>query len=180
MPNWQRNQWNLHKSQQRKPIRKTQEQEPTSQNEHNEGDQRRIAHIEHRPRQSTKADPCRPENERIHKYISPGHTCTHKCAPVPPVVLCTQQEIHQQDSGSRRGNNHQAVAEEQEPEHVVDLVGPEGGHNEVQLDKNGTEGENSGQQNRRNCAQATRHRRNLPRDLVGLGRTLKRLLERCG
>lgn len=95
---------------------------------------------------------------------------------MPPVVLCTQQEIHQQDGSSRRGNDHQAVAEEQESEHVVDLVGPEGGHYKVQLDENRTKGENSGQQNRWNCAQATSHRRNLSRNLVRLGRTLKRLL----
>lgn len=141
----------------------------TSQNKHNEGDQRRIAHIEHGSSQPTKAHTRGPENQRVDEHVSTGHTGTDKCPPVPPVVLGAQQEIHQQHSRGRRGDNHQAVTEEQETEHVIDLVGPQRCHDKVQLNKDGAEWKNAGQQNGRDGAQATGHRGNLAGDLIRLG-----------
>lgn len=121
----------------------------TCQDKHNEGDQRRITHIKHGSSQPTKAHACGPEDQRVDEHIATGHTGTGKRTPVPAVILGAQQEVYQQHSRSRGGDDHQAVAEEQETEHVVDLVGPQRRHDKVQLNEDGAEWKDAGQQNGR-------------------------------
>lgn len=152
------------------------ETDGTGEDEDDESNHGRISHVEHRTGQATEAHAGRPKEERIdEEHISAGHTSTGKGPPVPPVVLRAEQEVHQQNGRGCRGDDHQSIAKEQEPKHVIDPVGPERGHDEVKFNEDGTEGENSGQEKGRDGAQTTGHRRHLARDLVGLGWALDRL-----
>lgn len=97
---------------------------------------------------------------------------------MPPVVLGAKEEVYQQDCCGSGSDDHQSVAQEQKPEHVIDLVGPERCHDEVQLHENGAEREDASQEQRWNCLQATSHGRDLPRDLIGFRRALDNLYGR--
>ena len=59
------------------------------------------------------------------------------------VILTAEQEVDQQNGDGRAGDDHYAIAEEQKAEHVIDFVEPDAVHDEVELDKNGTEGKNA-------------------------------------
>jgi hypothetical protein len=54
---------------------------------------------------------------------------------MPPVVFSAQQKVNQQDRGGRSGHDHESITEEEESEHVVNLVRPQRSHDEVQLHK---------------------------------------------
>lgn len=147
----------------------------TRQNENKKSNQCRVSHVKNRSGQAAKADPCRPEDERIEKHVASRHPGSDEGAPLPPVVLCAQQEVHQEDGGSCRSNNHQAVAQEQESKHVIDFVGPERGHDEVELNKDSPEGKDTRQQEGRDRPEGTGHRRNLTWDLICFGRSFNSL-----
>ena len=59
---------------------------------------------------------------------------------MPVIILTTKQEIDHEHRDSRTRYYHEAVAEEQEAEHVVDLAEPDGRHDEVELDEDGSKG----------------------------------------
>lgn len=132
MPNWQRTQWSLQKGVRLvNPLARGIRKPHTSQNEDNKANQCRVAHVEHCTRQAAEADAGGPEDEGIQEDVATSHTRTGKGTPVPPVVLGAKQEVYKQDSGGCRSDDHQTVAQEQESKHVVNLVGPERGHDEV-------------------------------------------------
>lgn len=174
MPSWQRSQLSLEIKISLETTREMRK-EFTCQNEDNETDQGRIAHVEHRTSETAKAHASRPEDERVQKHIATGHAGARKGAPVPPVVLRAEQEVHQQNGGSGRCDNHQTVAEEEKTKHVVDFVGPQRGHDEVELNEDRAERKDASQQDGWDGAKATRHGRDLTGDLVGLGWTFKSL-----
>jgi len=91
------------------------------------------------------------------------------------VALGTEQEVHHEhrDGGAR--DDHEAEADEQEAEHVVDAASPDRVHDEVELDEAGAEGQHADQQHRRERPHVSAGRRNLPRDLVGADRRCDRL-----
>ena len=143
----------------------------TGHDKHNESNQGRITNIQNCPREPTKADSSRPEEERVEENITTCHTGSGKCAPVPSVILGAEQEIHEQHGRGGRGDDHQTIADEQEAEHVVDLVGPERGHDEIEFHENGSKGKKTGQKHRWDRAQGAGHGGNLTGNLVGLGGT---------
>lgn len=116
----------------------------TSQNEHQQPQKHWIAQIQHCPRQCRKTDPTSPENQGVQTDISTRHTRSEETPPLPPVVLGTEQEVDQEDCRSGGGEEHQEETDEEEAEHVVNLAGPDGCHNEEELDENGCEGEEAG------------------------------------
>ena len=147
----------------------------TGHDKHNESDQRRIANIQNRSREPTKANSSRPEEERVEENIATCHTSSRKCAPMPPVILGAKQEIHQQHCCGGGGDDHQTIAYEQEAKHVVDLVGPERGHDEIEFHENRSKGKKTGQKHRWDRAQGAGHGGNLTGNLVGLGGTFDSL-----
>lgn len=118
----------------------------TCQNEDNETNQGRVAHIEHCASEAAKAHTSRPEDESVHKDIATSHAGTSKGAPLPPVVLSAEQEINQQNGGGGRRDYHQTVAKEEKAKHVVDFAGPQRGHDEIELDEDRTEWKDASQQ----------------------------------
>jgi len=60
-----------------------------------------------------------------------------------PPILRAQQEIRQQDCCCGRCQDHETVADEEEAEHVVEFAGPDAGHDEVEFDEDGAEGEDA-------------------------------------
>ena len=57
------------------------------------------------------------------------------------VVFGAQKVVDEHDGDGGARDDHDAVAEEQEAEHVVDAVEPQAVHNEVKLDEDGAKGE---------------------------------------
>ena len=65
------------------------------------------------------------------------------------IILAAEQEVDEQDRDSGTSYYHNAVAEEEESEHVVNLAEPHVVHDEVELDEDGAEGEDSDEEHRR-------------------------------
>ena len=59
------------------------------------------------------------------------------------VVLTAEEEVYHEHGDGCTGDDHEAVAEEEESEHVVDFAEPDGGHDEVELDEDGSEGKDA-------------------------------------
>ena len=59
------------------------------------------------------------------------------------VVLGAEQEVDEEDGDGGAGDDHEAVAEEEEAEHVVDFAEPHVVHDEVELDEDGAKGEDA-------------------------------------
>ena len=55
------------------------------------------------------------------------------------IILAAKQEVDEQNRDGGTGNDHNAVAEEKEAEHVVYLAKPHVVHNEVEFDEDGAE-----------------------------------------
>ena len=55
------------------------------------------------------------------------------------VILAAEQEVYEQYSDGGAGDDHDAVAKEEEAEHVVNSAGPDTAHDKVKLDNNSTE-----------------------------------------
>lgn len=94
---------------------------------------------------------------------------------MPPVVLGTKEEIYKQYGRGCGGDDHQAIADKEEAEHIVDLASPQGGHDEIQLDKDGAEWQNTSKQDGRNWSKGSRGRWNLTWDLVCFSRPFDNL-----
>ena len=82
------------------------------------------------------------------------------------IVLAAEQEVDEQDRDGSTCNNHNAVAEKEETEHVVYLAKPHVVHDEVELDKDGAERKNTNQKHRRDRPEVGSRRRDLAGDLV--------------
>lgn len=180
MPSWRKIQWNLVEVSEwligldwigRKKGKKGH----TSQNKDNESNQCGIAHIQHGPRDPPKADSSCPEQQSVEEHVAAGHASTAKCPPMPLVVLATEQEVDQQHGRCSSCDDHQSVAQEQESKHVIDLVRPQRCHDKVQFHKDRPERKNAGQEHGGHSTQSPLHRGDLPRDLVGLGRSFNGL-----
>ena len=77
------------------------------------------------------------------KNISCARPCRAEAAPLPMVVLSAEQEIDEEDGDGGASGDHDAVAEEQEAEHVIDFAEPHVVHDEVELDEDGAKGEDA-------------------------------------
>lgn len=91
------------------------------------------------------------------------------------VVLAAEQEVDQQDRDCSAGDDHDAVAKEEESEHIVHFAEPHIVHDEVELDKDGAKRENADEQHRGNRAQVGGRWWDLARDLIDANGRLDRL-----
>jgi len=72
------------------------------------------------------------------------------------IVFTAEQEVDQQDSDSGASDDHDAVAEKEKAEHVVDFAEPHVIHDEVELDEDSTEREGADQKHGRERAEVGR------------------------
>lgn len=115
----------------------------TSQDEEQEADQQTVAHVKHSTSNAPKAQLADPVQERIGKHVEcTGPSCAER-SPLPVVVLTTQQEVDQQDCDGSASDDHDAIAEEEEAEHVVYFAKPHVVHDKVELDEDGAEREDA-------------------------------------
>ena len=59
------------------------------------------------------------------------------------VVFRAESKVHHEDCDGSRGDDHEAVAEEEEAEHVVDTAEPDAADDEIQLEEYGAKGKNA-------------------------------------
>ena len=69
------------------------------------------------------------------------------------IVLTAEQEVNQQHSDGRTGDYHNPVAEKEESEHIIHLAKPHVVHDEVELDEDGAEREDSDEEHGREGAE---------------------------
>ena len=69
------------------------------------------------------------------------------------VVFRAQQEVDEEYCDGGAGDNHDAVAEEEEAKHVVHFSKPHVVHDKVELDENGAKGEDANEQHGGNGAE---------------------------
>ena len=69
------------------------------------------------------------------------------------VVFRAQQEVDEENCDGGAGDDHDAVAEEEEAKHVVDFSKPHVVHDKVELDENRPEGEDANEEHGRNRAE---------------------------
>lgn len=94
-------------------------------------------------------------------------SCIHERSPPPSVILAGQLEIAEHDRDLRRRDQHQHEDGQQEPEHHVHLVRHDGGHEEVDLEEDGSEGDAAAHEAGEAGTQIPRLGGDLPLDVVG-------------
>ncbi len=77
------------------------------------------------------------------------------------IILATEQEVDEQDSNGGTSDDHDAVAEEEEAEHVVYLAKPHVVHDEIKLDEDSAEGKNADEEHGRDGSKIRSGRRYL-------------------
>ena len=115
----------------------------TSQNEEQETNQGAIPHEQHHRREAREPQLPDPIYDRKEEHEYRARSGAVECSPLPSIVLSAEKIIDEHDRNGRAGNDHDAVAEEEEAEHVVYLVEPDAIHDEEQLHEYGTERESA-------------------------------------
>lgn len=111
----------------------------TGQDEEQKADQHTVAEIKHTTCPAGEAEVLDPVNHGVEKDIDGRRAGGSESTPLPVVVFGTEQEVDHQNSDGSGGDDHQAEADEEEAEHVIHLTEPDAFHDEVELDKDGTE-----------------------------------------
>mmetsp|Transcript_17587 Transcript_17587/g.51091 ORF Transcript_17587/g.51091 Transcript_17587/m.51091 type:complete len:496 (+) Transcript_17587:327-1814(+) len=88
-------------------------------------------------------------------------------APPPVVVLGAELEVAHDDGDLRAGDHQDHEHEEEEAEDVVELVEPDGGEDEEELDEDRAEGQDAAHEHAEGRGHVPGLLRHLPRDLVG-------------
>ena len=91
------------------------------------------------------------------------------------IVLRAEQEVDEKDGDGGAGDSHDAVAQEQKAEHVIDFAEPDVVQDEEELYEDGAKREDADQEHGRNGAKIGRWGRDLARNLVHADRGLNRL-----
>jgi len=77
----------------------------------------------------------------VHENVDGRGGAGEEGVPVPAVVLRIQQQVRRDDGHARHDDREDEEDGEHEAVHVVELVVPEGGEDEVGLDEDGAEGQ---------------------------------------
>lgn len=112
----------------------------TGEYESQERDQQTISQIQHTPSQTAHAQLGNPQDKRVKEDITGAHTSRQERPPLPVVVLAAEEHVDEQHRHRGAGDDHESVAEEEEAEHVVDPVEPDGVHDEVEFDEDSAKG----------------------------------------
>lgn len=86
------------------------------------------------------------------------------------VILCTEMEVTQEDSGLTTSHHQNDEDQEQETKHVVRLIGPDAIKDEEELDEDTTKGKDSSHHHSWNRLRIYGLFWNLTGDLVGPNR----------
>eukprot|EP00962_Isochrysis_galbana_P007105 scaffold1908_cov104-Isochrysis_galbana.AAC.14 len=81
--------------------------------------------------------------EGVGEDVASGGARGEEGGPRPAVVLVVEQEVGDDDGDADSHHGEDAVHEEHEAVHVVELVVPEGGEDKVHLDEDGAEGQHA-------------------------------------
>lgn len=117
----------------------------TGQDEEQKANKKTVSHIENSTGQASKTQLGHPIQQGVPKNIYCASPSRAECPPLPMVILTAEKEVDQQNGDGGACDDHDAVAEEEEAEHVVDFAEPHVVHDEVKLDKDGAEGEDADQ-----------------------------------
>lgn len=113
----------------------------TSEDKEEQRNQGTIPNVEHRSCKPAELNLGDQVEQTVQEDITSTHTSSHERSPLPVIVLGAKQEVGQQNSRSSADHNHEAIAKEEETKHVVNPAEPDGAHNEVELHKDGAEGQ---------------------------------------
>ena len=61
------------------------------------------------------------------------------------IIFATQQEVHEKDGNGSASDDHDAVAQEEEAEHIVHFSKPHVVHDEIEFHEDGAKGEDADQ-----------------------------------
>ena len=139
----------------------------TSKHEPKRTRQRAITQIKHPRSPARKTQRPDPIEHGVQKDIDGARTADAERAPLPVIVLGAEDEIRHQHSNCSRSDDHEAKAQKQEAEHVVNPAEPDAVHDEVELDEDGAKGQDADQQHAGNGTHVARAGRDLAGDLVG-------------
>lgn len=89
-----------------------------------------------------------PVEQGIQHHICRTGATGAKRSPLPVIILRAEQKVHHEDGDGGGRDDHEAVAEEEEAEHVVDAREPDGVHDKVEFDKDGAKGEDADDEHR--------------------------------
>mmetsp|Transcript_12082 Transcript_12082/g.33980 ORF Transcript_12082/g.33980 Transcript_12082/m.33980 type:complete len:244 (-) Transcript_12082:461-1192(-) len=117
---------------------------------------------------------------RVQEHVQRRRAAGEERCPPPSVVLRCQLEVRQGDGDLRTGHEQDHEHQCQKPEEVVELVQPNGRHNEEELGEDSAEGENATHQRGEERLREPRLLRNGSRNRADLHRQLNgRLAEAC-
>jgi len=108
----------------------------------------------------------------IDEHVDARETARPERSPPPVIVLRTEMEVAEQYRCLRARQQHDEIDEEQEAEHVVDLVRPDAVQDEEELDEDATEREDAAHEDAWEWSRVDALLRDLARDLVRTHRDL--------
>ena len=102
----------------------------------------------------------------IDENVDPREAARPERSPPPVIVLRAEVEVAEQYRRLRARQQHDEIDEEQEPEHVVDLVRPDAVQDEEELDEDATEREDAAHEDAGEWSRVDALLRDLAWDLV--------------
>mmetsp|Transcript_116135 Transcript_116135/g.329135 ORF Transcript_116135/g.329135 Transcript_116135/m.329135 type:complete len:517 (-) Transcript_116135:424-1974(-) len=135
-----------------------------------------IAKIEQGPYVMVHLQPRDKVEDGVEEDVQRRRCTSEERTPPPVVVLVGELEVRQCDGNLRAGDDEDQDHEHQETEKVVELVLPEGGHDEEELREDGAERQDPPHERGEDPPDVPGLRRDLPRDLVRAHRQGDRLL----
>mmetsp|Transcript_22107 Transcript_22107/g.36792 ORF Transcript_22107/g.36792 Transcript_22107/m.36792 type:complete len:671 (+) Transcript_22107:104-2116(+) len=107
------------------------------------GDQGHVAEVDQRARGRVHVQLGGKVPHPVEQQVGRAGARGAEAAPPPAVVLRAELRVAEHDRDFRAGERQDQQHRHQEPEHVVDLVQPQGGHDEEELDAHGPKGEDA-------------------------------------
>lgn len=125
----------------------------TGQDKEQKADEETISHIQYPTGQASKTQFGHPIQQGVPEHVHRARPSRAKCPPLPVVILTAEKEVDQENGDGCASDDHDAIAEEKEAEHVVDFAKPHVVHDEVEFDKDGAEGEDADEKHGRDRAE---------------------------
>ncbi|KAH3668158.1 hypothetical protein OGAPHI_001912 [Ogataea philodendri] len=148
----------------------TKETNGTTQKSNHKRNDKGVANVENHRGQATKSE--FRQNQSMQEHVDRDTCANEERPPLPLVVFVAQGVVGEQKGHEESCDDHEHEAEEQESKHVVDSVEPQRVEDEVHLDGNCSEWEDTGNQGHVRSLQVPRLFRDLSWNLVHLDRNL--------
>lgn len=141
-------------------------------NEEQEHNDERVAKVEKHAGGIGQAELGLKVVDAVDEEIDGGEARGDEASPPPVVVLGTEVEVAEENGGLRAGDDENEKHEEEKSEHVVRGAGPNGTHDEVELNEDAAEGQNASHYNTGDGLGVHGLLWDLTRNLVGPHRVL--------